>query len=111
MTQLSVGWLPVDRYVAVDAVQQTIIDVSSRIESVLASLGDREPAASMFFLEVQRVLVGARDEADLIDVFIALSTTAFHGFEFPTDSLEPIDLLLADAERIAFTFTADGAAH
>jgi hypothetical protein len=94
-----------------DAIAQTVTDITKRIDDVLDVLGDREPSASLFFLELQRALAGAREEEDLINVFIAMSTTAFQGFQFPPDSLAPIDALLADAERIAFTFTASGDAH
>jgi len=94
-----------------DGVEQTVDDLTKRIDAVLMALGDLEPAASVFFLELRHALSEARDEADLINSFIALSTTAFQGFEFPPRSLAAIDQLLADAERIAFTFTADGEAH
>jgi hypothetical protein len=90
---------------------QTALDLTKRIDDVLAVLGDREPLASAFFVGLQRALEAARDEEDLIAAFVMLSTTAFQGFELPRDSLATIDALLADAERIAFTFTAAGEAH
>jgi hypothetical protein len=78
---------------------------------VLAVLGDREPAASAFFIALQRALAAAREEEGLIAAFVLLSTTAFQGFELPRDSLASIEALLCDAERIAITFTAAGEAH
>lgn len=90
---------------------QTALDLTKRIDEVLTVLGDREPLASAFFVGLKRALAAARDEEDLIAAFVMLSTTAFQGFELPPDSLATIDALLADAERIAFTFTAAGEAH
>jgi hypothetical protein len=93
------------------AVHTAVLNLSSRIDQVLQSLGDDESAASAFFLDVQRSLAAAGNEADLLNTFLTLSTTAFHGFAFPAASLEPIDALLAEAEQIAFTFMAGGVAH
>lgn len=94
-----------------NAVEQTVADLTMRIDAVLAAIGELDPTASVFFLKLRRSLVAARDEVDLINTFIVLSTTAFQGFDFPPRSLVVIDELLADAERIAFTFTAGGETH
>lgn len=94
-----------------NAIEQTRSEISVHLERVIHLLGNRAPAASVFFREVLSLLQRAREEDDLINTFIALSTTGFQGFEFPEGTLEAIDDLLANAERIAHTFMASESAR
>lgn len=89
-----------------NALQQISAEVVQHLDRVIDRLGDREPVALAFFLELRAALNEAVDEADLVGAFMLLSTAAFRGFRLPDDVLAPVDDLLAQAERIAHAFTA-----
>ncbi|MEM8769476.1 MAG: hypothetical protein AAGE43_18720 [Pseudomonadota bacterium] len=76
----------------------------------LDSGGNAYPMA--FFTELLLQLRAAATEAELLQLFFDLSTTAFQGFVFSADEAETVDKLLAQCETIAFAMTAgDGQAH
>ncbi len=52
------------------------------------------------------MLASASEEEELLEVCMALSTSAFQGFQFDMQSAALLDELLAQAEQLAFTFSA-----
>ncbi len=72
----------------------------------------QDPRAAAFFSGVAASLAAVEEEADLLEVFFALSTTAFQGFTFDPVAAAAVDEVLAYAEQVSHAFTADsGAMH
>ncbi len=62
---------------------------------------------ALFFVDILEQTRTVRDEAGLIDVFVALSTTAIQGFEFSDPTVDRVDGVLEVAERIAHVWMAE----
>ncbi len=72
----------------------------------------QEFRAAAFFSEISSALEKVSEEGDLIEVFLALSTTAFQGFLFDAQTALAVDEILAFAEQVSKTYMADeGRAH
>ncbi|MEM0955665.1 MAG: hypothetical protein AAGI24_16105 [Pseudomonadota bacterium] len=67
----------------------------------------QEYRAASFFSEIASALERVAEEADLIEVFLALSTTAFQGFIFDPQAAVAVDEVLAYAEQVSQTYMAD----
>ncbi|MDX1736138.1 MAG: hypothetical protein R3228_17310, partial [Halioglobus sp.] len=63
--------------------------------------------AHAFFLEVQRRLQYVSEEDDLLELFMMLSMTAFQGFALDPFGAMLADRILAYAEQVSHTFSAD----
>ncbi len=66
----------------------------------------RDAGALTFFSLLAIQLHEAREDAQLLDFFLNLSTTAFQGFPFTPEEDLVIDRLLAMAEDIAHALSA-----
>ncbi len=95
---------------ALDAVKQELVPrIDALIEHCNAT---QEMRAAAFFSQIAAALAAVEEEADLLEVFLALSTTAFQGFMFDPVAAAGVDEVLAYAEEVSFAFTADaGRAH
>lgn len=94
-----------------------IDEVKSEIETGLQQLVEylelsAQPQALRFFEGARTQLDNVRDEADLLEFFMVLSTTAFQGFQLDPVGSMLTDRILAYAEQTAHTFSAsDGQGH
>ncbi|MEM6999558.1 MAG: hypothetical protein AAF529_02145 [Pseudomonadota bacterium] len=78
-----------------------------KFSAVIEYLGDQhDPLATSFFVELLVQLNSAKVEEHLLELCLALSTTAFMGFVFDEHSAALVDDLLASAESVALTFSA-----
>ena len=72
--------------------------------ATFAGAADRPLCA--FFTGILQQAQAMRAEADVVELFVELSTTAFLGFQYEPEVAVAIDDLFAAAERIAFTMAA-----
>jgi hypothetical protein len=72
--------------------------------SAFAEAADRPFCA--FFTGILQQAQAMRAEADVVQLFVELSATAFLGFQYEPEVAVAIDDLFAAAERIAFTMAA-----
>ena len=78
------------------------------IVGVLDSLDEQvQVIETSFFTLLLIQLRQMAEDADLMNLFLELSTTAFQGFVFSESQLRLIDEVLATAEYIAFALTAE----
>jgi hypothetical protein len=90
---------------ALDSVKATLApQMEALVEYFNAT---QEFRAAAFFSEIATALERVTEEADLIEVFLALSTTAFQGFMFDAAAAAAVDDVLAYAEQVSQTFMAD----
>ena len=90
---------------AVVEVQQLI---QPKLERLIEYVSEQhEFTASVYFTELAIQLAQARTEQDLLGWCIELSRAAFVGIQYDHVSWTLADEILADAERISMTFTAD----
>ena len=83
--------------------------MAPRLDALVEYLGESgEHRAAAFFSSLAAALAAADEEAALLEVFLALSTTAFQGFEFDAVVAAGVDELLAYAEQVSHTFSAGG---
>ena len=61
-----------------------------------------------FFTLQYDALNRLKDDMDVAELFLQLSSVAFHGFDFSPEQAIKVDLLLAQAEQIAHALSADG---
>ena len=81
-----------------EALQTVKSAMSPRLDALVEHLSDiEEGRAAAFFAEIAVALTAAEAEEDLLEVFLALSTTAFQGFEFDPVAAASIDDILAYA--------------
>jgi len=79
-----------------------------KLDALLTALdGDTDIQALTFFTTALLSLQQATDPADIGELFVQLSTTAFLGFEFSAHQAILVDDLLAEAEQIAHALSAD----
>lgn len=74
------------------------------VENVFAQAAHRPLCA--FFTGILQQALAMRGEADIAELFVELSATAFLGFHYDPEVAVAIDDLFAAAERIAFTMAA-----
>lgn len=87
----------------VDTARDQLLPLTRQL---LDALSDESQTAEQGFFTV--VLLSIRQmetDADLMNVFLELSTTAFQGFRFSEPQLRLIDRLLETAEDIALTLS------
>ena len=90
-----------------DVVKSTMAPQLAALVEHLTSVQEHRAAA--FFGEIAAALERVAEEADLIEVFLALSTTAFQGFMFDPHAATAVDRVLAYAEQVSQTYMADDA--
>ena len=73
--------------------------------SLLESEGDAR--AREFFTRIAHSIRHSRETEDLAETFLALSTSAFQGFELSPASTFLIDQVLEQAQQLAHTLSAD----
>ena len=78
------------------------------VEALLRELSQVEPRAAEFFDRIHRHLIGAREEIDLGDAFLDLSTAAFvlEGETLSPAAFALVDALLAKAQELATALSA-----
>ncbi len=88
-------------------------DLEPRLETLIEHLTVIEEArGAAFFARIRDAVARVEDEGDLLEVFFALSTTAFQGFVLDPFAAGLTDELLAYAEQVSHTFMADpGISH
>jgi hypothetical protein len=90
-----------------EALQTVKATLSPRLDALVQYLGDvGDIRAAAFFSEIAAALKAAREEGELLEVFLALSTTAFQGFQFDPAAAADVDEILAYAEQVSHTFAA-----
>lgn len=90
-----------------DAVENVKETLRPKFLTLIEYLNDQdEVLAASFFIELLVQLQSAREEEELLSVFINLSSTAFMGFQFDTVSWALADSILQEAEQVAHAFTA-----
>lgn len=87
-------------------------DVVASLKPAISDLAEyleitQQPQALAFFQGVQRHLEAVREEDDLLELFMILSTTAFQGFTLDPFAAMMADRVLAEAQQVAHAFSAD----
>lgn len=90
-----------------EAARETILPPLGALCAVLEQEGSDEALA--FFDPVRVALGRIREEEDLADLFMQLSTSAFLGFQYSAPAAELLDQVLEAAARLAQTLSADPA--
>ena len=89
---------------ALDTIKE---ELTPRLDTLIEHLtfdGDGRAAACV--ARIREAVSAVEDEADLLEAFFALSSTAFQGFTLDPFAASLTDELLAYAERISHTFMA-----
>jgi hypothetical protein len=96
-----------------DALESVKAELAPRLDALAEHFSNiQEPRAAAFFSGIAASLARVQEEADLLEVFFALSTSAFQGFHFDPVAAASVDDVLAYAEQISHAFTAgSGALH
>lgn len=90
-----------------DFVESARDQLAPLITEVIEQLDDQGQILESSFFTLRLVEVNQmREDVDLMNVFMELSTTAFQGFTFSAVQAQHIDKLLAVAEDIAHTLSA-----
>ena len=90
-----------------DAIDTVKAELRPKLERLIGYLSDtNEVMAASFFTNILVGLVNVKEEEQLLELFIELSTTAFQGFLFDEESWALTDDVLMYAEQVAQTFTA-----
>lgn len=89
---------------ALDAVKTELEPLLDRLVQHLNAIEEWRGAA--FFAGVRQAVAVVEEEADLLEVFFVLSTTAFQGFVFDGIAASLVDEILAYAEQVSHTFMA-----
>ena len=91
-----------------DAVDNVVASLKPAIAELTMYLEmSEQPQALEFFNAVQQQLASVREEDDLLELFMILSTTAFQGFTLDPFAAMMADRVLAEAQQVAHTFSAD----
>ena len=94
--------------VVLDALDAIKAEMAPRLDALAEHFEDmQDPRAAAFFTGISASLAAVEEEADLLEVFFALSTTAFQGFSFDPVAAAGVDEVLAYAEQVSHAFTAD----
>ena len=90
------------------AVARVQSQLRPKMERLIEYLNDQhEIMASAFFANLTVQLLQAQSEEDLLAWCIELSTIAFVGIQYDDVSWALADEILAEAEQISLTFTAN----
>ena len=89
-----------------DPIRQVQETLSPLLVEICELLADPCPEGGLFFQEVLAALKSSSCEDDLIGTFVLLSTAAFQGFNYPVNTLQPIDHVLEVSANIAHAFMA-----
>ena len=77
------------------------------ISAVIEQLDEERQVLELSFFSMRLIQTRQmREGADLLGLFLELSTTAFQGFSFTAEQAKQIDHLLAVAENISFALSA-----
>ena len=91
-----------------ESVQSVKAQLRPKLHQVINYLADGgDPAAFAWYVALLSMLDEAESEIQLLEFSIELSKAAFLGFQYDDVACLLIDNLLAEAEVIARTFTAD----
>lgn len=89
---------------ALDTIKQ---EMTPRLDTLVEHLNfDGDGRAATFFSQIREAVSAVEDEADLLEAFFALSTTAFQGFTLDPFAASLTDELLAYAEQVSHAFMA-----
>ena len=83
-----------------DPIRQVQETLSPLLVEICELLADPCPEGGLFFQEVLAALKSSSCEDDLIGTFVLLSTAAFQGFNYPVNTLHPVDHLLEGSANI-----------
>ena len=91
------------------ALESVKIELEPLLDRLVEHLGNiEELRGAAFFARIRQSVRAVEEEADLLEVFFALSTTAYQGFIFDGMAASLADEVLACAERVSHTFMANG---
>jgi hypothetical protein len=91
-----------------DAVREVVERLRPEISQLVAHLARTgQVEAEAFFREAQRRLAYVCEEEQLLELFMLLSMTAFQGFVMDPFGASLADRILAYAEQVSHTFSAD----
>jgi hypothetical protein len=91
---------------AVTATRDTLLTQMETLIHYLNESGD--PMALGFFNQIYDMTANVSEEDELLELFLALSTTAFQGFVLDPYAAALTDDILAFAEQVSHTFSASG---
>lgn len=96
-----------------EALDTVKAELTPRLDTLVAYLESIEEwMAAAFFAGIAAALVAADEEEELLEVFLALSTTAFQGFALDATAAANVDAILEFAEQVSQTFAAsEGVLH
>ncbi len=86
---------------------QELLPRLDALGSLLESEGDTR--AREFFARIAQSIRHCKETEDLAEAFIALSTSAFQGFQLSAASTFLVDQVLEQAQQLAHTLSADPA--
>ena len=89
----------------IESIRQEFRPQLQRLSNYLDLGGDRNAAA--FFRQLEAKLDKTHNEEELLNLFMALSTTAFQGFQLDPFAIRVADQLLMQAQHYAVTLSAD----
>ena len=89
----------------------TVVQAQTQLEPLLRDVIDQLDASGnawpmAFFTQQLLLLKGLSDDADLLNLFFELSSTAFQGFVLSEDEARVVDVLLARCEDMAHALSA-----
>ena len=89
---------------------------SAQLEPLITAVIDELEAADnaypmAFFTQMLINLRATTNEEGLMQLFFALSTTAFQGFVLSAAEAQRVDELLENCEQIALTLSVNGTTH
>jgi len=91
-----------------DAINSVKTHLSPRLDGLVSYLEvSQQSDAHRFFSRLQEYLNSLTEEEELLELFIQLSMTAFQGFQLDPVAASVVDDILAYAEEISHTFSAD----
>ena len=89
------------------ALEEVTRQLAPQIDQLVEHLTlTEEMRGAAFFSSVGEAVRAVKEEADLLEVFFALSTTAFQGFVFDPLAARMVDEILAYAEQVSHAFMA-----
>ena len=92
-----------------NAVEATRDALLAQLEGLIQYLnGAGDPMALGFFSQIYDMTANVEEEEQLLELFMALSSTAFQGFTLDPYAALLTDEILAFAEQISHTFSASG---
>ena len=99
---------PVMRSYHMSAINNVVAELTPALEELVAYLAvSSQSEAFDFFSHVQQRLGQVAQEEELLEVFIIMSMLAFQGFRLDPVASMLADHILAHAEQVSHTFSAD----